>query len=51
MHTLRSYRFAPGEGDSVGTSYAHTGELDKFQVTLTKKGSEFDIGPYLSVNP
>ena len=45
---IPSYRFRPGQGSSVVTSvYGKAGNLNKIQVSLIRKGSEFDMGPYL----
>ncbi|MDY6898167.1 MAG: DUF4157 domain-containing protein [Cyanobacteriota bacterium] len=47
---IPSYRFRPGEGESVVSSlYGKAGNIKKIQVSLILKGSSFDIGPYLQL--
>jgi hypothetical protein len=46
---IPSYRFAPGNKPGIGESvYGEAGELN-IQVSLIKRGSEFDVGPYLNI--
>jgi hypothetical protein len=44
---IPSYYFGPGNGPSIGTSiYGKAGNLE-VQASLIRKGSGFDLGPYL----